>query len=116
MLELDAEPGRILRAEPAPFAAHAGLHRSQALGIGLPGHHAGGAELRPDRRQVLFAHAKKIDALAAGHLDGRDLETVCDIGDRAQLGGRRQPAPHARHDGEATVLLNVGVHPLVDEA
>ena len=29
---------------------------------------------------------------------------------------RRHAAPHARHDGERAVLLDVGVHPLVDEA
>src|SRR4051812_31578597 len=29
-LELDAEPGRILRAKPAPFTANTGLHGAQA--------------------------------------------------------------------------------------
>src|SRR5207247_2255447 len=68
-LELDAQPRRILRAEAAPFAADAGLHRAQALGIGLARHHAGGIEVGPHRRQVLLAHAQEVDALAAGHLD-----------------------------------------------
>ena len=37
-------------------------------------------------------------------------------GDGVQLGGRRQAAPHARHTRIGAVLLDVGVHALVDEA
>src|SRR5208337_191638 len=33
--ELDAEAGRILRAETAPLLADASLHRTQALGVGM---------------------------------------------------------------------------------
>ena len=115
-LELDAEAGRILRAEPAPLAADAGLHRAQALGVGLAGDQARGVELRPHRRQVFLPDAEQVDALAAGDLDGRNLELVGDVGDGAQLVRRRQAAPHARHHRERAVLLDVGVHALVDEA
>ena len=56
-----------------------------ALGIGMAGHHAGVVEVGPDRGQILLLDAEQVDALAAGDLDGRDLELVGDVGDRAQL-------------------------------
>src|SRR3546814_13938301 len=37
--DLDPEPGRILRAEAAPFGPDAGLHGAQRLAIGVPRHH-----------------------------------------------------------------------------
>src|SRR3546814_191943 len=39
-----------------------------------------------------------------------------DIGDRAQLFGVGEAAPHARDDGVSTVLLDIGVEAFVDEA
>ena len=116
LLQLDPEPGRILRAEPAPFRADAGLHRAQSLAIGVTRDHAGLVEIAPYRRQVFLLDAQKVDALPARHLHGRDLELVRDIGNRAQLARRRHAAPHARHHGEGAVLLDIGVNALVDEA
>ena len=51
-LQLDAEAGRILRAEAAPVRADAGLHRAQALGVGGAGDEARGVEVGPDGRQA----------------------------------------------------------------
>ena len=109
-------PGRILRAEAAPVGADAGLHRAQALGVGVAGDEAGLAEIGPDRRQVFLLDAEHVDALAAGDLDRRDLELVDDVGDGAQFVGVGHAAPHARHDRIGAVLLDVGVDALVDEA
>ena len=61
-------------------------------------------------------HAEQVDALAAGHLHGRDRVLVDDVGDAAQLGGRGLAAPHARNHRVRAVLLDVGVRALVDEA
>ena len=116
LLELDAEAGRILRAEAAPFGADAGLHRAQGLAVGVAGDHAGGVEIAPRPRAGPPSDAQQVDALAAGHLDGRDLEVVGDVGDGAQFVRRGQAAPHARHHRIGAVLLDVGVHALVDEA
>src|SRR5207244_13304213 len=38
------------------------------------------------------------------------------VGNRAQLLRIGEPTPHPRHDRETAVFLDVGVHPLVDEA
>ena len=93
LLELDAEPGRILRAEAAPFGADAGLHRAQRLAVGVAGDEPGGVEVGPDRRQVLLLDAEQVDALAAGDLDGRDVEFLGDVGDRAQFARRWSARP-----------------------
>ena len=114
-LHLDAEAHRILRAEAAPVGADAGLHRAQALGVGKARDEAGGVELRPHGRQVFLLHAEQIDALPARDLDSGNAEAIGDIGDGAQFVGRGEPAPHARHDREGAVLLDVGVNALVDE-
>ena len=71
---------------------------------------------RPDGRQVVLLHAQQVDALAAGDLDGRDVELVGHVGDGAQLRRRGHAAPHARHHRIGAVLLDVGVDALVDEA
>ena len=96
--------------------ADAGLHRAQALGVGVAGHHAGLVQVGPDRGQILLLDAEQVDALAAGDLDGRDLELVGDVGDGAQFARRGDAAPHARHHRIGAVLLDVGVDALVDEA
>ena len=111
-----AEPGGILHAEPAPFAAHAGLHRAQRLAIGVAGHQSGLVQVGPDGGKLVLGHAEQVDALAARHLHRGDREFLGYVGDGAQLGGRGHSAPHARHDGIGAVLLDVGVDPLIDEA
>src|SRR5262249_28880378 len=116
LLDLDAEPGRILRAKAAPFAADAGLYRAQPLGIGVAGHQPGPVQIAPDARQLLLFDAEQVDALAAGDLDRRDRIFFCGVGDRAQFLRVGQPAPHPRHDRKRAVLLDVGVDPLVDKA
>src|SRR5262249_14677180 len=114
LLDLYAEAGGVLGAEPAPFRADACLHGTQALGIGVAGAQAGIVEVGPPRSQILLLHAEQVDALPAGDLHGRDIELVGDIGDRAQLVRRGHAAPHPRHHGVCAVLLDVGVDALVD--
>src|SRR5690606_21147057 len=116
LFDADAEPGRILRAEAAPFGADAGLHRPEPLRVGMTGHEARLAQLGPDRRQVLLLHAQHVDALAAGDLHHRDVELFHHIRDGPQLLRARHAAPHTRDNGIGAVLLDVGVHALVDEA
>ncbi len=108
--------GRVLSSEAAPLLADARLYGAQALGVGVARDHAGLVEIAPDGGKIFLLHAEEIDALSAGHLDGRDLELVGHVGDGAQLVGGGQPAPHARHDGVGSVLLDIGMHALVDVA
>src|SRR6185312_3990252 len=116
LLQPHAQASGDLGAEAAPLRADAGLHGAQALGVGVAGDHAGGVEVGPHLGQVVLADAEQVDALAAGDLDGGDVELLHHVGDGAQFGGGGDPAPHARHDGVGAVLLDVGVDPLVDEA
>src|SRR5215472_13492188 len=115
LLDLDPEPGRILRPEPAPLTADAGLHRAQTLGVGVAGNQPCFVEVGPDRRKLLLLDPQQVDALTAGDLDGRDRVLLGGIGNRAQLARGRQTAPHPRYHGIGAVLLDVGVHPLVDK-
>ena len=80
-------PVEVLGAEAAPVGAHAGLHRAQALGVGVARDQARRVQVGPDAGQVLLLHAEQIDALAAGDLDRRDLELLDRVGDGAQLLG-----------------------------
>ena len=66
-------------------------------------------------RQIRFPDAQQIDALAAGDLHHRHVILVGDVGDAAELVGRRDAAADPRNDRERTVLLNVGVNAIVDE-
>ena len=116
LFQLDAHGHRQLRAEAAVLGADAGLHGTDRLAVGVAGNHAGGVEVGPHLRQVFLLHPKQVDALAAGHLDGRHVVLLGGVGDGAQFGRRRQPAPHARHDRIGAILLDVGVRTLVDEA
>src|SRR5690606_34562675 len=50
LLEPHAQAGGVLGSEPAPLGTHAGLHRAQALGVGVARDHAGRVEVGPDRR------------------------------------------------------------------
>ncbi len=109
-------PGGILGAEAAPFATDAGLHGAKPLGIGMARHKPGLVEVAPHGGQVFLLHAQQVDALAAGHLDGRDVELLRHGGDGVQFGRRGHAAPHARHHAVGAVLLDIGVHALVDEA
>ena len=112
-LQVLAHLRAVLGAEAAPFAADAGLHRAQRLGIGVA---AGHADVLPHGGQVFLLHAQQVDALAAGDLDRGDLVLVDRIGDAAELVGRGLAAPHARDHAVGAVLLDVGVAALVDEA
>ncbi len=116
LLDLDAEPRRVLRPKPAPFLAHAGLHGAQPLGVGVSGDQPRIGQVRPDRRELLLLDAEHVDALAAGDLDRRHAVFFGGVGDRPQLARVGQAAPHPRHDRKSAVLLDVGVRPLVDEA
>ncbi len=114
--EIDAELRRVLGAEAAPGLADAGLHGADGLAVGMAGDEAGGRQIAPDAGEILLPHAEQIDALAAGDVYGRHAVLLRDLGDRFEFGGRGLAAPHARHDRVAAVLLDVGVHALVDEA
>src|SRR6266568_7321228 len=116
LLDLDAEPGRILGPKAAPFAADAGLHGAQALGVGMARDQTGVIEVGPDRRQLLLLDAEHVDALPAGDLNRRHLVLFDGIGNCAQLARIGQAAPHPRYHREGAVLLDVGVRPLIDEA
>ena len=112
-LQVAPQAAAVLRAEAAPFAAHAGLHGAQALAVGMT---AGHADVVPHGLQVFLLHAQEVDALAARDLDGGDLVLVHHVGNAAQLGGAGLTAPHARHHAVRAVLLDVGVAALVDGA
>ena len=116
LLQLDAEPGRILRAEAAPFTSHAGLHRAQRLAVGVAGHHAGGIEIGPDGGQVLFPDPEDVEPLAAGYLDHGRIVFFDHVGDGPQFPWIGDAAEEARDDRIGAVLLDVGVQPLVDKA
>ena len=70
----------------------------------------------PDLRQIVFPHAQQIDSLSAGQLDQRYVIPLGDVGDAPQLRGAGDAAGNLRHHGERSVLLDVGVDALVDEA
>ena len=116
LFQSDAEARGVLGSEPAPVGADAGFHGSQTLGIGMSRDHAGGIEISPNGRQVILLDPEKINALAAGDLDRRDLELVGDVGDGAQFVRRGHAAPHARYDRVGAVLLDIGVGAFIDEA
>src|SRR5690606_19092079 len=111
--QVDAHLRAVLGAEAAELAAHAGLHRTDRLAVGVARLHA---EVAPDIDQVLLLHPEQVDALAAGDLDHRHGVLVGDIGDAAQFAGVGHPALHLRDHRERAVLLDVGVRALVDEA
>src|SRR5690606_68859 len=108
-LEPDAEPGRVLRTEAAPFLPDAGLHRAQRLAVSVAGHETRGAQVAPDLRQILLLHAEQIDSLAAGDLHRRHRVFLRDLRDRLQLARRRHTAPDARHDAVGPVALDIAV-------
>src|SRR3546814_14859212 len=68
LLQLDAEAGRILRAEAAPFGPAAGFHRAKRLAIGVAGYHAGGVYIGPDGGQVFLVDAEDVAACPTRHL------------------------------------------------
>ena len=108
--------GRQLHAvaepEPAEVGADAALAGPVALAPGVAGRHV---EVFPDRGQLVLRDADEVDALTAGELDQRDGVLLGDVGDPAQLGGRGDAAGHFRDHRERAVLLDVAVHPVVDE-
>ena len=73
-------------------------------------------EVGPDSGQIFFDDAKHVDALAAGDFDSGNVELVNDVSDSAQFLGTSHATPHARHNRVGAILLNVGMHALVDEA
>src|SRR5262249_59435925 len=60
-LEVLAHLRAVLRAEAAPLAADAGLHRAQRFRIRVAARHA---EVAPHVHQLLLLHAEQADALA----------------------------------------------------
>src|SRR3989338_3226965 len=111
--QADAQCGRVLHAETAPFRADAGLYRAQGFAIGMAGGHV---EITPDIRQILLLYAEQADALSAGDLHRRHPVFLRLLGDTAQFGRSGDAAVHARYHRIAAVLLDVGVGALVDEA
>ncbi len=116
LLGLDAQPRRILRAEPAPFRSNAGFNSPQRLGIGMAADHTCSVQIGPDSGQILLLDAEDIEPLAASHLHHTRPELIDHIGNSPQFTRIGDAAPHARHHRVGAVLLDIGVHALVDEA
>ena len=112
-LDLERERHAVAEPEAAVVDADAALAGAVALAPGVARRHA---EVAPDARQIVLRDADQIDALAAGQLDQRHVVLVGDVGDAAQLVRRADAARHLRDDREGAVLLDVGVHAIVDEA
>src|SRR3546814_17668591 len=66
--DLDPEPGRILRAEAAPFGPDAGLHGAPRLALGVPRQHPRRVEIGPYRRQILLLDPQTFHSPAPGDL------------------------------------------------
>src|SRR5438445_3058383 len=111
--EFYASLGGILHAEAAEIGADAGLHHANAFGVSLAARHA---EVCPNFGQVGFFHAEEIYALTAGDFNHRHFVFFGDVCDTAELLGGGDAATHARDNGERAVLLNVGVHAVIDIA
>ena len=112
-LELDARFCRVLDAEAAKIRAHAGLHHAHAFGICLARRHS---QVCPDLRQVCLLDAEQINALAAGNLHHRHLVFFGHVRDAPKFFRRSHASTDARHDRKRSVLLNIGVDAVVDEA
>ena len=112
-LDFLRERDRIADAVAAEVGAHAALAGAERLRVGVPARHA---EVLPDARQVVLLDAQQIDALAAGELHHRHVVFDGHLRDAHQLVRRGHAAVDARHDRERAVLLDVGVHAIVDEA
>src|SRR3978361_396408 len=61
LLHLDPEEDRVAQAAASDVGPPARPHRAPRLGVRVPRAHA---ELAPDLRQVLLAHAEQFEALA----------------------------------------------------
>src|SRR5579872_948777 len=112
-LQFDTGARGILHAEAAEFRAHASLYHANALGVGLTRRHA---EIGPYFRQVGLLDSQKIDALASRDFHHPHFVLIGDVGDAAELVGCGHAPAHARDNREGAVLLNIGVHAVVDEA
>src|SRR3546814_3517057 len=66
-------------------------------------------------RKVFLPDAEQIKALPASDLHHARAIFVRCIGNGPQFIGRRDPAPHAWHDRISAVLLDIPVHPFIDE-
>ena len=73
-------------------------------------------EIGPDRGEILLLDAEEVDSLPAGDLDHAGLVLLRNIGDGAQLLRRGYAPPHAGNHGIGTILLDVGMRPLIDES
>ncbi len=67
-------------------------------------------------REIRLLHSQQIQALASSDLHHRHVVLLRDIRDAPQLCGRGHASTHARHHGKRSVLLNIGVDAIVDEA
>ena len=112
LLHLDSQRDRVAEPVAAEVGSDAGLDRPHRLRVRESRGHA---EVAPDRRQILLAHAEQVDPLATRDLDHRHLVLVGRVGDPAQLIGGHDAAVNPRHDREGAVPLDVGVDAIVDE-
>src|SRR5690606_5529775 len=93
--ECDGHSRRVVDAEAAPCGTHAGLHRTEALAVGVTGLKPGIYQALPNGRQLLHARAEHVDALAAGDL-GIEPELLGDLADHDELLWRDLPTGNAR--------------------
>ena len=112
-LDGDAERGRVPHAVAAEVGADARLAGAEGFRVRVP---RGDPQVAPHFGQFLLGDAEQVDALAAGDLHHRHLVALGHLCDALQLGRRGDSAVDARHDAERAVLLDVGVHAVVDEA
>src|SRR4029453_8804121 len=96
----------ILDAEAAPCGPNAGLHRAQALAVGLAGFEAGVNQFLPDVRQLLQAGTEHIDALATSDL-GVQVVLFGDRCDDPETLGRDFTTGNARNHRVGAILLHV---------
>ena len=117
LLQRDAHAGAVLGAEPAPFRADAGLHRAQRLAVGVAGDHAGRVQVAPHRRQVLAACTPSRSMRWPPVTLTVGIANLSTTSAMARSSAALVTPPHMRGTTEiGAVLLDVGVHPLVDEA
>mmetsp|Transcript_3581 Transcript_3581/g.6125 ORF Transcript_3581/g.6125 Transcript_3581/m.6125 type:complete len:655 (+) Transcript_3581:123-2087(+) len=106
VLHADGKAHGVLLPVAAPGAAHAALHRAQALGVGVPRLQAHRRQPVPDLGQLVLVRAEEVHTLAA-----RDLRVQAVLlghlthGD--ELLGHDLPAGHAGHHRVGAPALHV---------
>ncbi|VTR63422.1 Uncharacterised protein [Actinobacillus pleuropneumoniae] len=95
------------------MGTYAGLDGPQRFGISIAGRHI---QLFPYAWQIFLLHADQIQTLSAGYLDDLNVVLKRYVRNFLQILRRGNAAVHSWHYRVCAVFLNVGVHPLIDEA